>query len=287
MATGFSEAWVRLRQQAGFKTPHEFYSRSGGRKVLEFSFVTYWKIEKGQILPKPERLPILFSRLRLAPDGQEAAGLARAYLKEMMESEQAYEWLTRAMGSAAASAAASGESIGERAIKRAVIGEIHRMSLEEVEAIFSSFASYWAFAVLSNRSVGVKVEELAKKLGVTKAELEKGLKALAARKLAKKEEDGLWRSALAGKAVRYPPQDAMRAEARDRLREYHERMVKSKGQLISHAYNMPRAADLDMAAYFPHLSQAVSGVHVYNNAAESGGAAQFLIEGNIYRLFSL
>ena len=158
--------------------------------------------------------------------------------------------------------------------------------MEEVEAIFSSFASYWAFAVLSNRAAGLSSAELAKKLGVTKAELEKGLKALAAEKLVKKEND-LWRSSLAGKAVRYPPQDAMRAEARDRLREYHDRMVKAKGQLISHAYNMPRAADLDMAAYFPHLSQAVSGVHVYNNAADSGSSAQFLIEGNIYRLFPL
>lgn len=283
MANPFAGLWIKLRRDAGFKTPYEFYSRSGGRSVLQMSFVTYWKIEKGRILPKAERLGVLVSRLRLSADSPAVGDLARIYLRSLLGTEQAYDWMMRAI-SAQLSRPSSG-TMADKAMQRAVWEDVCRLSVEQNEAILQDYASYWAFMLLANDAGTWEPGELAKRIGVKKPELSRALKSLGKLKLLKLQPYGKVGCPLAGRHVRLPPQEALRQGVRHRFREYHERMIKTRGTLVSQSYSMPRAEEVELSSYFPHLNNAVTNAVVYSAAEGSPRTAQFLVEGNVYRLF--
>lgn len=284
VATPFSSCLAQTRASAGFKTAYEFYTKSGRRKVLNLSWVAYRKMEKGMILPKPERLSLLVSLLGLPHGSPQVRELVRSYLRTSFGSEQAYHWI---MGMASGpQAPAQPSAMGERAISRAIQAETHKLSHEQDQAIIAGYASYWSFMVLCGGVESWKISDLAAKLGVAKGELLAALRRLERAKVVEFLEDGV-RCPLADKRVQLFPQAGRPAKDLEKISQYHARMTRKRGTLLSHAYSLPRANELELANYYPHLDNAVKSVHVFSRHQRAAGEPPtplFLVEGLVYRL---
>ncbi len=282
MPKAFSEVLRRLRQEAGFKTPHFFYARSGGRKVLGFSYITYWKIERGLFLPKAERLGLLISRLGIAPLSSQARELAGAFLKDLLGSEEAYEWLLKTLETNERRQEAS---VGERAAQRLMHEETCYLSVAQTEAILRDYSGYWSFVVLCNDKGSWKASDLARKLGVGQADLGRSLKRLSSHGIVKFLPDGSVRSPLAGKHCLFGPEAALRWKGSGKTEHYHARMIKERGALVSNKFAIPRVEELESGSYVAHLNKAVSDAHLYSVYEGPRRSAQYFVEAKVYRLF--
>lgn len=285
MDTAFSTALVRLRRQAGFKTPYAFYTRAGGRKVLDLSYVSYWNIEKGRLLPKPERLPLLVSCLRLESPGRDERELAAAYLKVLLGSESTHAWIMRALGSGSAQEAAS---FTEQAARRAVGADQAHLTIKQARALAADYAGYWGWTFLINSHSSWPVKAMAEKIGVEPRRLQASLKRLASHKLVKLAPDGRASAPLAGKHVSWPPKRAMGESLYGKMEDHDRRMAQAKGVRVYATSSLPRAQEPGFESYFTQLRRAVSDVHVYSHAADEPGrrSALYLVEGSVYRLFT-
>lgn len=277
----FSRTLVELRRRAGFETPFAFYSKKGGKRVFGFSYVNYWKIESGKTLPKAERLGVLLTCLGTPFNSSDADRFGRAYLKALVDSETAYDWL---MGLLGAPKTAAPATITERALKHAIHTDLHHLTPKQNQALLSDYGTYWSFVLLCVEHSSLKAGEMAKRLGLTQSELLKSLKTLEKQKLVKLSSDGTVSSPLSGKHVKFLPHSALSPAEASRIRSYQQRMIKENGTLLTRTYCLPRAKEMEMASYTPHLTKAVDAVHVYSSCEGGPSSALFLVEGNIYRL---
>jgi len=284
MATPFAQAWVKLRKESGYQTPYEFYVRSGGRRILQVSFVSYWKMEKGRVLPRADRLAVLASLLRLPPGGPGLSELARAYLRTLLGSEQAYDWL---MGALTLPARGGTPGPAQKALHRVLWEDSYRLSAAQNDAVLGDYAAYWSFRILVNDPAAWKAPELARRIKATGKEVFRALQVLKRARLVTRRPDGAYRSPLAGKHCRFLPQEALRQEARERIRGFQERMIKAQGSLVFHAYCMPRSEASQLAAIFPAVRDSVNSSHLYSVGRRTESSAQYLVEGKVYRLFPL
>src|SRR5579859_2572495 len=143
MATAFSKAFVRLRQEAGFKTAYEFFHRSGGAKSFGCSFPNYLRIEKGSHLPQPQRLPHLCRLLRLPLKSEELRRLAASYLETWLGSEELLDWMLGSLEKPQSPEASLDPA--RQALQKVVRQEARPISLRQYEAIMASPASYWCY----------------------------------------------------------------------------------------------------------------------------------------------
>lgn len=284
--TDFSRKLIECREAAGFKTPHEFYRKSGGAKVLRVSFVSFWRMEKGTLLPAAERLPILLSCLRLPVEGAKTDELLRAYLKALLRSDTAYEWLMARLAPPAVAAS----SMQDVAVRRALAEDYTPLSREQFAAIVSDYAAYWAHHFLEHDQRAWDVAKLAGRLRVKVAEVRRSLKRLAAVKLVALEADGRVRSLVAGKYMRLPAADVTPAADKERVVGYRERMLAEQGTRLWRRTVDLRAYEPELAAYFAHLGQAVQAAHVFSVSGKPGEekpgpTAKYLVQAQVFRLF--
>ncbi len=284
MATPFSTLLAKAREAAGFRSPHDFYKKSGGKRVLGMSFVNYWRLERGETLPKPDRLSLLVSCLRLPHAVPKSRELLRAYLLTLLGSERTYEWMRAAL-------APERPDLSRQAVRRVMEQANYPLSLDQFRAIIRNYPAYWSFVLLCNDRRSWRTADLARKLGAGPRKLAASLKSLARHKLISIGRDGRVSCPFAGKAARLPRPDMASEQDRQRVREYQRRMLKSQGTLLWHVYLLPRAYEPELETYFPHLSQAVGDSHVYALSGEPGEekpgpTSLFLVEGAVHRLFS-
>lgn len=287
MKTPFSRQLVACREAGGFKTPYAFYSKNGGKRVLRMSFTSYWRMEKGILLPKAERLSLLISCLRLPDEHGQSDALLRTYLRTLLGSETAYEWI---IGRLAPKLPQRSADLTEIAVRRTLEAKNVQLSVDQFQAILRDYESYWAHALLCNDSRDWELAPLAKTLGVSAAALRAGLKNLAEHKVVRWNRDGTVRSPFAGKVARMPRADATSARDHERVRKYQRRMIKSRGRRTWNVYALPRAYEPELETFYPHLNKTVGSAHVYALSGEpgeekTGPTAMFLVEGNVYRLF--
>ena len=287
MPTPFSQLLVECRSAAGFKTPHEFFKKSGAAKVLRMSFVSYWRMEKGTLLPVAERLPVLLSCLRLPVDGGKTDALLRAYLKALLRSDTAYDWLMERLAPAGAREASSLEDV---AVRRLLAESYAPISREQFQAVVHDYASFWAHNLLDNDQRAWDPAELAARLGVAKRAMAKSLRVLEKAKVVAFEADGWVRSAFAGKYVRLPAADVTDPADRERVVAYRDKMAAAQGQRVFRYTGYLRAYEPELNSYFPHLQKALQAAHVYKLSGKPGEekpgpTALFMVQGQVTRLF--
>lgn len=288
MPTDFSRLLAECRAAAGFKTAHEFHRKSGGAKVLRFSSVSYWRMEKGTLLPAAERLPILASCLRLPVDGGRTDALLRAYLKALLRSDTAYEWLLARL---APPAPRGPGSLAEAAVGRVLADSHAVLSREQFKAVTRDFASLWAYHLLGNDRRAWAPAELAQRLGVTRAALAKSLRGLAAAKVVVTQADGKVQSAFAGRYVRFPAADVTAAPDRERVVAFREKMAREQGTRVWRNTVFVRAYEPELGSYYEHLLKSLQAAHVYGVSGKPGEekpgpTSLFMVQGSITRLFS-
>lgn len=275
---GFYQEWVRLRQQDGFKSARDFYIKSGAQKVLRFTYVNYWKIEKGEFLPKPDSLNLMVACLRRLPAPKDLERLLHAYLRDYLGSEAAYEWI---MGIVSKKSNSQGSSPYQHAATAYLQRDIHHLSLEEHEAVHKSFASYWIWHVLSDDKKEWDASGLAKLLNIGLKETLAGAKILAAQKLIQIKPKNRLRCPLAGKHFFFYPKKTL--EKNYPGARYQAEMAE-RGDLLRRDFMILRADESDFQGYFAHLKEAISASSVYSTRENSPSSALFLVQGFIHRL---
>lgn len=284
MTRDFAAVLAELRRRAGFKTPNEFFSKSGGRKVLGMSGVNYWKIERGRALPKPDRVIVLVACLHLPPSSPEVQELVRAYLRGLLGSDTAFDWMSQAL---AGREPPGRRSVGDHALMRRVEEDLIHLTPEQNRALLADYEGYWAFTVLSNDERAWPVADLAKRLKVGRAALDKALRRLDKAKVLKLVPDGKARCPFVGKLITFLPDAQLTPADQLRLREYHARMVKAQGTLVKQTFVLPRARDAEIAFFFPHLTKAVTESHAFSVTHGGPGSSLYMVEGLVHRLFEL
>lgn len=280
MATDFSSLLSRLRKEAGFGSPHEFWAKSGGARVLKLSYVNYWKIEQGKLLPKPERLSLLIACLRLMPEAREVQPLVHAYLKEYFGSDTAYQWLTAVLSKPPENAS----GMGNQASRRLMRERVYHLNLEQHQAILHDFACYWMWMTLSEDKGIWKSADLAKMLKISEKQIIAGAKLLASRKLFEILPDGSIRCPLAGRHFVTLPVKASGEQNQRKILKYQNEMAKKNGLLKHRHYTVLRADERQLEHYYLHLNDAVRGAGAYSVSEKTDSSALFLVEGNIFRL---
>ena len=286
--TPFSALLVECRRAAGFKTPHEFYRKSGGAKVLGFSAVSYWRMEQGRLLPVAERLPVIISTLRLPVDGDKTDALLRAYLKALLRSDTAYDWMMARLAPAGPRAP---ESFSDVAVRRVLAENYAPISRTQFSAIISDYAAFTAHLLLYHDQRAWTPAELAERLGVPRGAVLKSLRALAKAKVVAFVAGGAVRSGFAGKYVRLPPADVTDPADRARVVAYRAKMTAALGTSVWRNTVYVRAYEPELASYGAHLLKALQAAHVYEvpgkpGEEKPGPTALFMVQGQVTRLFS-
>lgn len=286
-ATAFSKQLVECRRAAGFKTPHEFYRKSGGAKVLRCSFVSYWRMEKGQTLPVGERIPILLSTLRLPVAGPATDELLRAYLRDLLGSDAAYRWFLERLVPAQPH---DPVTLQDAAVRRVLADNYAPLSRQQFSAIVRDYGSYCAHLFLDNDQRGRKPAELARLVKVSPASMAKSLKGLAAAKVVKFDAAGNVLSAFAGKIVRLPAAEVTPAADRERVVAYRERLAREQGTRVFRNTVFLRAYEPELQPYYGHLLKALQAAHVFQVSGKPGEekpgpTAMYMVQGQVTRLF--
>lgn len=276
----FSKYLGQLRKESGFKTPHEFWLKNGGKKVFGFSYVNYWKIEKGKLLPRPERLNIMAICLRLGLGSEKVKRLILAYLRELLGTQNAFDWI---VGLIAEGSAARPEGTDKKLLRQALQVRYHSLKPEQEDAIYSSYAAYWIWATITD-SFGVKKpEDLAEMFGVKVKEILSAAKTLAGQGLVKISSRGI-NCPIAGKSYLMSPSE-LNLTRRSKLRLYQARMIKAKGEISHRRYNILRADNIQLQNAYRSLDQALSDLSAYAIHEKTPSSHLFLAETNIVKLF--
>lgn len=80
----FGALLLRLREDAGYRSPRAFYDAQGGREHLGCSLKAYTDAERGRAVPQPAQAERFAAGLRLALDEEAGAEFARAYLAALL-----------------------------------------------------------------------------------------------------------------------------------------------------------------------------------------------------------
>ena len=270
---------ARLRTEAGFKSAREFYVKSGGKKVLQFSYVNYWKMENGKLLPKPKRLSLLAACLKCLPGPRGLGRLVEAYLREYVGSDPAFEWIMEVLAKNFQAPRAPRQEAAHRLMREKAL----HLGVEQTREICGNFANYWAWIVLSSSSSPWPLPKLARQLRLGLREIQKACGALARIGVAERAKDGTWRCALGDRFFALAPFQLVGEAYREKMEQYQKRMAEAQGKMVSHHCSVFRADEMDFQHFYPQTRELVHQALAYDSTAPSDTAALFLVEGNICR----
>lgn len=282
MDTPFSKTFARLRKEAGFSTAYQFFHKNGGQQVFQCTFPNYLRIEKGSHLPKPKRLPLLITLLRLPMDSRDLRALIESYLETWLGSRDLTDWFLQSFTTH--DPAAAPPDPAHAALAKLTRHEARPISAAQYEALMSSAGAYWAFRVLSTSKDAYEIHELAALTGLRSAELRIGLSALRREILVERLRDGRWRSPLAGDFLLFPDSRLISAKTMEKVFRYNEAMVARKGALVDVRYCGLRADARAMEGFLPHFREAIRSVNAYAQSEKSEHSALFFVEGRVQRL---
>jgi len=282
MPTPFSTLFSRLRREAGFQTAYRFYHGNGGRRVLQCTFPNYLRIERGETLPRPGRLPLLSNLLRLPLGRRELAPLVRAYLETWSGSADTVDWLRNALASPAGGEAPPDPA--RQALHRVVRQSARPVGMRQYRAIVRDRASYWCYRVLASSSKGHGAAELSRLLGFPEPELRGALESLRRAGFLRRGRDGLHRCPEAGNFLLFPDPSVLPASLIERVRGFNRDMARRKGELLMTRHCGTRV-DLDrFEGFLPYFREAVRTAQAYSVSEPSPRSALVLVEGRVYKL---
>ncbi len=159
----FNRSFIRLRTQNGFKTAYNFYHSNGGRRVFQFTYAHYLKIERGGSLPQPAALSIMLKLLRMTLPSPERKALIGDYLRDLCGDDAAYDDLFATLLSAP-EAPARGKTLP------LVLGRLAvNITPAQFQAVVSSPEATGCYMLFANIPDALTLEQVAERLGSPKA----------------------------------------------------------------------------------------------------------------------
>ncbi|MDD2805609.1 MAG: hypothetical protein PHV33_08645 [Elusimicrobiales bacterium] len=281
MGTRFSETLTRLRQEAGFKTPHQFYHANGGNAVLKISYRNYLLMEQGKILPVFSRLEKLCAALRMAPKSAQGGELVLAWLRTMA-GDDAFGTLLEPLLSPER-AVGAGYSPVHKALARALSGRKYYVTPEQLRVISANRANYLCSLAFFNDTGEWSAEELAKILKLGRPSVAGAIKALLGLKLLKRATNGRYQCPLATDMVEYPPLRSVRPELVAAVRKQQDSMV-SCGTPVSIRRGFVRADSTVFKNFIPLLELNISAAQTYAVAERTPNTAVYMVEGRVVKV---
>ena len=280
MGTLFSETLVKLREAAGFPTAYNFFHSNDGKKALGLSYRRYLLLEQGNNLPLVDRLPGLIYSLRLVPGSNAANELATAWLKTFAGEKNysvAFEPLV------APRAEAKGVSPMHEAMQKGLAQKKYFLTVEQFEAILTSFDTYLCYQAMQSDTGAWKVEELAVSLRLTPAAARAAMRVLAGARLMKEVRKGVYKCPLAGRDVEVPQLNQSKLELMKNMEKYNAQLAASgRNEWVSLCLLRVDAAAF--RGYIPVLNTAVQTSVTYCVTKKTDKSALMLVEGRITRL---
>lgn len=276
----FARTLVRLRQDAGFKTPYAYYHRNGGRHVFPFTFAYYLKLERGKHLPRPEWLPILLGILRIPPTDEAYHLFVTDFLKDLFVTEENYRSLVAPL-----LRAHSGGDPEQRAKKRLITGQAYHLTEAQCRVLLSDPAAYWAFECLVNDFGSFDVEELAKLTGLPVPAMKKGVAKLLALKLAKKTAAKRYKSPLAGRFYVLPMGFAGYEQLRKKMAGVFDEMIARKGSVLHESGVILRADEGAMRRAISAFRGVLESTAAYSVHDKVEGGGMFIIQTRLRKAF--
>lgn len=276
----FARTLVRLRQDAGFKTPYAYYHRNGGRRVFPFTFAYYLKLERGKHLPRPEWLPIMLAILRIPPTDEAYHGFVSDFLKDLFVTEENYRSLVAPLLRDKA-----GGDPEQRAKKRLITNNAYHVTEAQCKVLLSDPAAYWAFECLVNDYGSLDAEELAKITGLPVPALKNGLAKLVKLGLAKKTAAERFKSPLAGRFYVLPMGFPGYEEARRRMAGVFDGMIAKRGAVLHESGVILRADEASMRRAISAFRGACESTAAYSVHDKVEGGGLFLIQTRLRKVF--
>ncbi len=285
MATPFSKVFTRLRKEAGFDTAYRFFHANGGAKVFQCTFSNYLRIEKGQTLPHPRRLPLLSSLLRLPLAPADNLALALGYLQTWAGSEDAADWFTRALR--AGGGPRSAPDPGTQALHAAVRRSARPVTMEQYRAIIKDRSSYWCYRALAGCDRAFTPAELSKVLGFPLKEVSRGLEGLRKAGFAKRAKGGAYFCPDAGMLHLFPDPAVLPPGLIERPLGFNKEMARRKGRALMVRHCGIRV-DLDrFEGFLPFFRDAVRAAQAYAPSESAARTGLIFVEGRIYKALDL
>jgi hypothetical protein len=284
--SAFSQAFVKLRLQAGFETAYQFYHKNGGPRTFQCSFPNYLRIEKGSHLPQPQRLPRLCALLRLPLGSQDLRKLLEAYIESWLGSKDLATWMLGPFASDGKKAQEAPLDPASRALRKVALESAKPISVKQYEAIMSSAGAYWCFRVLTTSLEAFTIDELVKTVELPKKEIEAGVEALRKCGIVSRRRDGRFNSPLAGHHfLLFPDSRLIEPEMMERVFKYNETMIKKRGKLMDVRYMGVRADEAQLQGFIPHFRETIRGLNAYAITEKTDRSGLFFVEGKIFKLF--
>ncbi|MBI5624512.1 MAG: hypothetical protein HY924_12100 [Elusimicrobia bacterium] len=280
MPTEFSETLVSLRKAADFPSAYAFFHDNGGKPVFKISCRKYQLIEKGENLPKPQRLALFISLLRHPLGSPEAARLVAAWLRTLVGPEVFASLFAPLLRPGAGS---GGPTAAREVMSRSLRGRRTTITPAQYALIAKSFEHYWVHTVLSDSSEGSDARALARCLRSPEAKVRKALSELERAGLVHEAGKGVFRSALFGR-VHVSPSLSATPSLRRKTADYVRRMERS-GQVCAGRRLIMHADEAEFGQFLSFFVDSVRAAQAYIDPARSSRSAFFMVEGKVVKLF--
>ncbi|MFC1522988.1 hypothetical protein ACFL6Y_11325 [Elusimicrobiota bacterium] len=280
--TIFAKTLIELRKEAGFATAHQFYSQSGGKKALGISYAKYLLLEQGKNLPRFERLKLFLNLLNIFKVSPKARRLVLAWLRTMTGEKDFRELLFPHIISENVPVSAS--SPAQDALRASLREKTYHMTNEQTDAIAQTPDNYWCFNLLANNAGQLKINEIAKLLGIKLPKVKKALKRLTEVKLTKEIKKGVFKSPLVGMSVELPAFKTLSPQMLGNIRKYRD-SKRAHGEIVFDRTGVIRADSVALSSFFSYLNNNMMVAKAYETAKKTENTAFFLIEGKVTKLF--
>lgn len=275
----FAQNLIKARSEAGFETAYKFYHRNGGRKHFPFTFVHYTRIEKGDSLPRPEWIELIFVALRLLPTQVQARNMLKSFVSDLLGGAKNAGYILTPL-------LADTKPEDEKFDPMRLLRSAHSVHItpDEFAVITGSEAAYWCAEALFNEAAAFTPAELAEKIGFNSAQTLTALKALEKTKLVIKAGKGEYRCRYEGKFFTYPGRLDGMEKLLDKAKTYWENAAKKEGRVFFERLGLIRTTESAISGYRLSLAQAVDAANacIVNHSGPDTGF--FLIEARIRKI---
>ncbi|MBI4424459.1 MAG: hypothetical protein HY554_12055 [Elusimicrobia bacterium] len=277
----FAQQLVKLRKEAGFTSAYQFYHRNGGRRHFPFTYVHYLRIDKGIRLPKPQWLPCFISALRLVPGEEGTRELFLGYLRDTLQTDEAFELVVAPLLQRAPTADGS---LASEALRWMKSEHAVHLTPEQFKAQTTDEASYWCAEVLVNDRGTWSPEDLARFLELDVPSVRKALRRLKEAGIARDVGGGRYASRFTGKVYTYPGRLKGLAAYLDDVQRYWDKMYKKRGKETGTRVELVRAEESAMRRYFQTLAQTLDTANMFSTSAKGENTGLFVIEANVKKV---
>lgn len=275
----FSKAFVDLRSRSGFKTGYAYYTTNGGRRAFPFTYGHYIKIERGERLPSPRELLLLFRNLRRGSSLAERQALVRAYLRDLSGDAEVYDELFAALS------ATTSKSEHVPAFRDLLSRLTYHVTAAQLRVIATTPAATGCFVLLTNVPGAISIDRIAATLRLPAAACVASLRELRKAKLCRAVGKNRWEGCNSrGTYVMPEASSATALLARGHLREFS----RSGGRTLLDACTSLRLKLPDVQAAVMRLQEVVdtsTGLEQLQ-AAPGPDTPVYLLEARVSRLFS-